>query len=87
VKGQVGVGAAVVGAGTSLRPACRRGACGRRRRGGAASNAAMEARSGAKPAGFGSEMSRSNPNDTSPASYRPAFSPTRGSSEPARGLV
>jgi hypothetical protein len=82
VEGEIGVGAAVVGAGTGLGATRRRGSG----RAGSASKAAIEARSGAKPAGFGKEASRCMPKDASPASYSPAFNPTRGSSAPARGL-
>src|ERR1700722_7944165 len=42
---------------------------------------------GAKPGGFGSEVSSSNPKAAWPASYNPPLSPIRGSSDDARGLV
>src|SRR5580692_2937530 len=47
----------------------------------------MEARSGAKPAGLGVVITSCKPRIAVPASYRPPFRPTRGSSAPERALT
>src|ERR1700761_1959378 len=47
----------------------------------------MDSMSGAKPAGLGVVITSSIPEIAVAASYRPPFRPTRGSSEPERGLT